>query len=58
MKGYIKIFYVINMKRLIGKKSGDVAIIVNEYTIILNGKKFHYTKENGVIRLHNVEFFE
>jgi hypothetical protein len=46
------------MKRLIGKKSGDVAIIVNDYTIILNGKKYHYTKENGVIRLHNVEFYE
>lgn len=46
------------MKRLIGKKSGDVAIIVNDYVIIINDKKWHYTKENGVIKLHNVDFFE
>lgn len=46
------------MRKLKGKKSGDIAIIVNDYTIILNGKKYHYTINDGVIRLHNIEFFE
>ena len=54
----MNIFYVGYMRKLIGKNSGDVAIIVNDYVIIINGKKWHYSKENGVIRVHSIEFYE
>lgn len=46
------------MKKLIGRKSGDVAIIVNDYVIILNGKKYHYNMIDGVMKVTPIEFFE
>lgn len=44
------------MKRLIGRKSGDVAIIVNDYTIIINNVKYHYFIDNGVIKVTPIQF--
>jgi hypothetical protein len=46
------------MKRLIGKESGDIAVIVNDYLVIINGVKYHYNMIDGVIRLHRIEFYE
>lgn len=52
-----QIIYVNNMRKLIGKESGDVAIVVNDYLIIINGVKYHYNNINGILKLTPIEFF-
>ena len=45
------------MRRLKGKESGDVAIVVNDYLVIINGVKYHYNMIDGVMKVTPIEFF-